>query len=143
MELLTKLLGVLSGTIQEWNTFISMDGDVAYFSEISTLDDFESNSLEIHHSDRAGQSLRSIKEAFDRLENDRQRLILLSESLYSDFSTVIIAFSCRFYLEGSFADIFSSNSFCLSKAMMQRQIQRSSRNSQSGYAEYFYTSNSY
>jgi hypothetical protein len=88
MALLTKLLGVLSGTIHEWNTFISWDGDIAYFSEISTLDDFASNSMELRHPDRAGQSLRNIKQAFDRLENNRQRLVSLKQTLSSDFSAV-------------------------------------------------------
>jgi hypothetical protein len=88
MKLLTKLLGVLSGTIHEWNAFISLDGDIAYFSEISTLDDFESNSLGVSHPHHAGQSLRSIRQAFDGLENNRQRLISLNETLSSDFSAV-------------------------------------------------------
>jgi archaellum component FlaC len=88
MKLLTKLLGVLSGTIHEWNAFISLDGDIAYFSEISTLDDFESNSLGISHPHRAGQSLRNIRQAFDGLENNRQRLVSLNETLSSDFSAV-------------------------------------------------------
>jgi len=82
MDLLTELLGLLSGTIDKWNTFISQDGDVGYFSD---LDEFPSNSLELAHS---GQLLRSIKQDFERLENYQQGLLLLKESLSSDFRTV-------------------------------------------------------
>jgi hypothetical protein len=85
MDLLTKLLCVLSGTIDEWDTFISSHGDVGYFSD---LDEFASNSPEFRRPDHAGQSLRSIKEAFERLKNHRRALVSLRESLSRDFSTV-------------------------------------------------------
>lgn len=85
MDLLTELLGVLSGTVDEWNTFISSHGNVGYFSD---LDEFASNSPKFRHPDHAGQSLRSIKEAFERLENHQQSLISLTESLSRDFMTV-------------------------------------------------------
>lgn len=85
MDLITKLLGVLSGTLHEWNTFNSPGGDVDYLSDIGEV---PNNLPQLHHLDRAGQSLRTIKKAFGKLENDRQRLISLKESLSSDFSTV-------------------------------------------------------
>lgn len=83
-DLLTKLIGVLSGLIQEWNTFISLDGDVGYLSDLDESPD----SPGFRRPDHAGQSLRSIKYAFGRLENDRQTLELLKEALSSDLSTV-------------------------------------------------------
>jgi hypothetical protein len=82
MDLVTKLLGVLSGIIHEWDIFLSPDGDWGYFRD---LDRLPSNSPEFR---AAGQSLRSIKRAFMRLENNRQGLLSLKESLSSDFSTV-------------------------------------------------------
>jgi hypothetical protein len=85
MELVDKLLVVLSGTIREWNTFISSDGDVGYFSD---LDEYPRSSPEFCQSGHAGQSLRSIKQAFGRLENDLERLISLKESLTRDFTKV-------------------------------------------------------
>jgi hypothetical protein len=83
--LLNKLLCVLSGIICEWNSFISPNGDVSYFSD---LDKSPSNSLEFPQPDHAGQSLRSIKKTFDKLEKERQRLIFLKEELSKDFETV-------------------------------------------------------
>ncbi len=84
-DLLNKLLVVLSGTLREWETFISSDGDVGYFSD---LDKFATHSPEFHQSGHAVQSLRTIKQAFERLENARQRLSYLKESFSSDLSTV-------------------------------------------------------
>jgi hypothetical protein len=81
MDLVTKLLCVLSGTIHEWNNFILPDGAVGYFAD---LDEFPSNT---RHS-APGRSLRSIKQTFGELENDRQKLISLKESLARDFSMV-------------------------------------------------------
>jgi len=56
---------------------------------LSDLDDsITSNSLKSHQLLYISQSLRSIKQAFGRLKDSRQRLLLLKESLSSDFSTV-------------------------------------------------------
>jgi hypothetical protein len=85
IDLLAKLLRVLSGTIREWNTFISLDGGLGYFSD---LEKPPSNSLEIPHPDHAGQSLRSIKQTFDKLENKKQRLISFQEKLSSGLEMV-------------------------------------------------------
>jgi hypothetical protein len=82
MVLVAELLDVLFGIIHEWDTFLSPDGDWGYFSD---LDRFPSNSPEFRV---AGQSLRSIKRAFSRLENNRQKLLSLKETLSSDLSTV-------------------------------------------------------
>jgi len=81
MDRVTNLLCVLSATIREWNSFVSTDGDIGYFSG---LDEACSSS---RHSEPA-QSLRSIKQTFKKLENDRQKLISLKESLSRDFSVV-------------------------------------------------------
>lgn len=88
MELLAKLVSVLSGTIHEWNTFISSDGDIGY---LSGLEKCPANSAELRHLYHAGQSFRSIKHAFRELENDRQRLISLKKSSSIDFSTVSLS----------------------------------------------------
>ncbi len=87
-DLLIKLLFALSGTIREWDTFISSDGDVGYLSD---LVESPTNSQSFHnfgHAGHAGQSLRSIKQAFGRLEEGKQRLIALIEWFSSDFTTV-------------------------------------------------------
>ena len=78
MELLSELHGVLSETFQEWNTFISPDADVGYFSD---LDEPPSNSPKFRHAAHAGRSLRSIKETFERLRDHREKLVLLRDSL--------------------------------------------------------------
>jgi hypothetical protein len=88
-DLLIKLLCALSGIIREWNTFISSDGDVGYLSD---LDEIPTSSRAFHQSGHAGKSLRSINQAFGRLEEDRQRLIALKEWFSNDFTTV----RCRF-----------------------------------------------
>jgi hypothetical protein len=82
LNLVTELLVVLLGIIHEWDTFLSPDGDWGYFSD---LDRFPSHSREFHV---AGQSLRSINRAFKRLENNRQRLLSMKETLSDDLSTV-------------------------------------------------------
>jgi Mg2+ and Co2+ transporter CorA len=104
-DLLIKLLFVLSGTIREWNLFISSDGDVGYLSD---LDEIPTSSPAFHQSSHAGQSLRSIKQAFGRLEEDRQRLLALKEWFSSDFTTLKLFLS----LEGNDA---TANSAFLSK----------------------------
>ncbi|KAE9366797.1 hypothetical protein N431DRAFT_417671 [Stipitochalara longipes BDJ] len=96
MDLVTKLLCMLSGTIHEWHAFISPDGDVGYFSD---LDVFPSNSQEFRRYEHAGQSLRSIKQTFGKLEKDQQKLVSLKESLARDFSMLKILLS----LEGNAA----------------------------------------
>jgi hypothetical protein len=82
MDLLTKLIHVLSGTISQWDEFISSDGDIGYLRD---LDKITSASSESHH---AIQSLRAINETFKRLEDSLKRLLSLEASLDRDFSTV-------------------------------------------------------
>jgi hypothetical protein len=86
MDLVTELLDTLSGIIHEWNTFLAPGGDWVFFSAVGRV---PSNSPEFRHPDyAAGQSLRSIKQTFERLENNRQRLLSLEKSLSGDFSVV-------------------------------------------------------
>jgi hypothetical protein len=93
MDLVTELLGVLFGIIHEWDTFLSSKGDWGYFSD---LDRSPSNSPEFR---AAGQSLRSIRTAFRRLESSHQKLLSLKETLASDLSTVrMTAVPCSFCL---------------------------------------------
>jgi hypothetical protein len=97
MELLNELLGVLSGTIEEWNTFISPDSDVDYFSD---LVEFPSHSVEFRQPADAGRSLRSIKETFGRLRNHQRKLKSLTISMSRDFTVVgyNIISPCYFFL---------------------------------------------
>jgi hypothetical protein len=85
MELISELLDTLSDIIREWDAFIFPDSDVGYFSD---LDDFLCNSLKSYYCTYATRSLRGIKETFDRLQNYRQKLRSLRESLSRDFTTV-------------------------------------------------------
>jgi hypothetical protein len=85
MNLLTKLLCVLTPTVREWDTFLLPDGDVGYFSD---LDEFPSDSYGSRPSVAPGQSLRVIKQTFEQLENERQKLAALKDSLARDFSMV-------------------------------------------------------
>ena len=82
MELLAKLIDVLSGTIGQWDVFISCDGDVGYLRD---LDETTSAPPESHHGI---QSLRSINETFKKVEDNLNRLLSLERSLDRDFSTV-------------------------------------------------------
>jgi hypothetical protein len=87
MDLLSELVDVLSGTIDEWNTFISPNGDVGYFSD---LVDFprSTNSREFRELGCPSSSLRNIKETFEKLKTHRQRLESLTESLSRNFEPV-------------------------------------------------------
>jgi hypothetical protein len=87
INLLSELVDALSGTIGEWNTFISPNGDVGYLSD---LDDFprSSNSNEIRESGCPRSSLHHIKQTFEKLRTHRQTLESLTESLGRDFEAV-------------------------------------------------------
>jgi hypothetical protein len=85
MDLLNELLHVLSGLVDEWDTFISPNGDIGYFSD---LDEFPSNSQESRELGCPSSSLRNIKQTFEKLEMYRQRLESLKYSLIKDFEVV-------------------------------------------------------
>ena len=118
MDLLSELHGALSETVEEWNTFISPDADVGYFSD---LDEPPSNSPEFRHAAHAGRSLSSIKETFERLRNHQQKLVLLKDSL-SIFSQAvrwsISTFSCLLFVMSNvlLTGLYSLNSVCLLRA---------------------------
>ena len=82
MDLMTKLIDVLSVTISQWDVFMSCDGDFGYLRD---LDEITSAPPE---SQYAVQSLRSINETFKRLEDNLKHLLSLERSLKRDFSTV-------------------------------------------------------
>jgi len=104
MDLLTKFIDALSGTISQWDVFISCDGDVGYLRD---LDKITSAPPESHH---AIQSLRSINETFKRLEDILKRLLSLERSLDRDFFTVrkILLFPSLFLCLGGMTDRFLS-----------------------------------
>jgi hypothetical protein len=87
MDLLSELIDVLSGTIDEWNTFISLNGDIGYFSD---LDEFprSTNPHDFRELNYPGWSLRNIKQTFEKLKTHRQRLESLTESLSRNFEAV-------------------------------------------------------
>ncbi|KAE9365474.1 hypothetical protein N431DRAFT_563398 [Stipitochalara longipes BDJ] len=96
LDLLNELLHVLSGLVDEWDTFISPNGDIGYFSD---LDEFPSNSNESRELGCPGSSLRNIKQTFEKLEMRRRRLQSLKESLIKDFGVLKL----RLFLEGNHA----------------------------------------
>jgi hypothetical protein len=87
MDLLSELIDVLSGTMDEWNTFISLDGDIEYFSD---LGDFprSTDSYETRELGCPGSSLRNIKQSFEKLKTYRQRLESLAQSPSRNFEAV-------------------------------------------------------
>jgi hypothetical protein len=87
MQILGKLINVLSGTLKQWNAFISPDGgDIDYFSDLQRP--IPSKSPESQDNCHAGRSLRAINKTFGNLQNLLQKLELLREDLSRDFETV-------------------------------------------------------
>jgi len=84
-DLLNEFLHVLSGLVYEWDTFISSNGDIGYFSD---LDELPSNSHESRELGCPSSSLRNIKQTFEKLEMHHRRLQSLKESLIKDFEVV-------------------------------------------------------
>jgi hypothetical protein len=86
VELLSEFIDLLSGTLRQWNAFISANGgDINYFSD---LHECASRFPESRHNCHAIQSLSAIKKTFERLQNRLQRLELLRDSLSRDFEAV-------------------------------------------------------
>ncbi|PSS22711.1 hypothetical protein M430DRAFT_16661 [Amorphotheca resinae ATCC 22711] len=73
IELLSRVLGVLSGDIKCWERFKSPNGDIGYFSDIDS-------SPDASHRRRTRLSLRAINETFETLEGLQQKLLLLDKS---------------------------------------------------------------
>jgi hypothetical protein len=85
LDLLNELLHALSGLVDEWENFVSPNGDIGYFRDLD-----EAPSI-VHESPcliRPSSSLRNIKQAFERLEMHRRKLQFLKESLITDFEVV-------------------------------------------------------
>ena len=85
LDLINELLHVLSRLVNEWDTFISPNGDIGYFSD---LDEFPRNSHESRELGCPSSSLRNIKQTFEKLEMHCQRLQSLKESLVREFGVV-------------------------------------------------------
>ena len=93
MQLLGKLLNVLSGLLQQWNAFVSPNGgDIEYLSDLqSTLPNKSSEFRD--NNGHAGRSLRAIQKTFGSLQYHLQKLELLRDDLSRDYKTVSVKFS--------------------------------------------------
>jgi hypothetical protein len=85
MQLLSELIVVLSGYIDQWDAFSSRDSEINYFTDI---DKFPNNSPEFKHGCYAGPTLQRINKTFKKFETHRQKLGSLKESLSTDFEAV-------------------------------------------------------
>jgi len=81
MELLTKLLDVISEMATAWDIFSSPNGDISYFSDL----DF---SLGISPPPTGPAKLRAIKETFEMLDGLRRKLLLLDQSCQNSAQAV-------------------------------------------------------
>ena len=93
MQLLGKLLNVLSGVLQQWNAFVSPNGgDIEYLSDLQGT--LSSKSSEFRDNNgHAGRSIRAIQKTFRSLEHHRQKLEFLKDDLSTDYKTVSVNFS--------------------------------------------------
>jgi hypothetical protein len=73
IDILRRLDGVLSHTVESWKSFNSPDEDIGYFRGICA---------------RAQRSLRAIRSSFRELQGDQKRLALL-KSCCTDFSRAV------------------------------------------------------
>jgi hypothetical protein len=85
VQLLSKLIGVLSRNIDKWDTFSSQDGNINYFSDI---DKSAGKSPEFQHGCGAVPSLHRIDKTFQAFKAHKQELESLKESLVIDFDEV-------------------------------------------------------
>ena len=76
--LLRRLDGVLSGTVEAWQSFNSPDEDIRYFRE--------ADSAAI--SPNACRSLHAIKAVFRQLQGNQKKMVLLNKCC-SDFSRAV------------------------------------------------------
>jgi hypothetical protein len=65
--------------VKAWDTFSSCGGDIGYFSDIDASPNI---------SAYACRSLRAIKEAFEKLQDHQQTLLLLKERCYGSARAV-------------------------------------------------------
>jgi hypothetical protein len=85
VQLLSKLIWVLSGNIEKWVAFSSQDGNINYFLDI---DKSATKSPEFQHGCGAVPSLHRIDKIFEALKAHKQELESLKESLVIDFDKV-------------------------------------------------------
>ncbi|KAH8751551.1 hypothetical protein BGZ57DRAFT_913389 [Hyaloscypha finlandica] len=103
MQQLGTFINVLSGTLHQWNAFVSLDGgDIDYFSDLQHP--LPSKSPESPENRAAGRSLRAIKKTFGTLQNLLQKIELLRDDLSRDFKTLTL----RLSLEGRDANNHAS-----------------------------------
>jgi hypothetical protein len=87
MQQLGTFINVLSGTLNQWNAFVSLGGgDIDYFSDLQHP--LPSKFPESPENCAAGRSLCAIKKTFGNLQNLLQKLELLRDDLSRDFKTV-------------------------------------------------------
>jgi hypothetical protein len=87
MHLLGTFSNVLSGTLKQWDAFVSPDGgDIGYFFDLEHP--FPSKSTQSVDACHAGRSLSAIRKTFVRLHGLLQKLELLRDGLSRDFETV-------------------------------------------------------
>jgi hypothetical protein len=119
MQLLGKFINVLSGTLKQWNAFVSPDGgDIDYFSDLQHPFPIKSPESQDHCA--AGRSLRAIRKTFGNLQDLLQKLELLRDDLGRDFKTV----SGRFLWPGCLANYMIVSLHCAFpwKATMQTSM---------------------
>lgn len=87
MHLLGKFSNVLSGTLKQWDAFVSPDGgDISYFFDLEHP--FPSESTQSVDTCHAGRSLSAIRKTFLNLHRLLQKIELLRDDLSRDFKTV-------------------------------------------------------
>jgi hypothetical protein len=92
MQLLGKLINVLSGLLQQWNAFVAPNGgDIDYLSDLQHT--LPSKSSEFQDNGHAGRSLRAIQKTFGSLQYHLKKLELLRDNLSRDYRTVSGKFS--------------------------------------------------
>lgn len=85
IDLLSLLLNSLSGTINAWETFSSVNGDILYFSDLyNSPDDPQKPKV----PNRARLLLRAVSRTFKKLESLQQDLRLLKEACESSAQNV-------------------------------------------------------
>jgi hypothetical protein len=85
VQLLNKLIWVISENIRKWDAFSSQEGNINYFLDI---DKSANKSPEFRHGCDALPSLHRIDKIFEVLKAHKQELESLKESLDIDFDKV-------------------------------------------------------
>ena len=120
MDLLRRLHGVLSGTIQAWASFKVPGGDIDYFRSIDDAAPICPN---------AKRSFITINNSFQKLQGNQAKLVLLQKSCFDYARTVS---RHRFPLQLLFTSWASSNHENIARTLLESRSQRDSR-SQRGH----------